>query len=70
MLGMSVFVYSTNLYYAITNEEAAVKVQETDLLLQITTRDESLASNEPAVTLADYQKIQRKRLIKQYLQTK
>lgn len=58
MLGMSVFVYSTNLYYAITNEEAAVKVQERDLLLQITTRDESLASNEPAVTLADYQKIQ------------
>lgn len=55
-LGMSVFVYSANLYYSLSNEEAERKGQDRDLVLEISS-DRDFVEEQP-LTRADYEKLQ------------
>ena len=55
-LGMSVFVYSANLFYSLSGEEAARKGQERDLVLGIYSDGDT--PDGQAFTKEDYEKLQ------------
>ncbi len=55
-LGMSVFVYSANLYYSLSKEESARRKQNRDLVLEISSDEDSF--DEQAFTKTDYEQLQ------------
>ena len=58
-MGISVFTYSSNLHYSLVKEENKIKQQERDMVLQISSKEGEAPEEEEALTLQDYNEIQR-----------
>lgn len=57
-IGMSVFVYSLNLFYSLSNEEKERREQERDLVLEISAGEGDEYLEENPLTEEDYEKLQ------------
>ena len=59
MLGMSVLVYAMNMYSSLVKEERRRANQSRDLCLEISGFNEKMLSETVALTIQDYEKIQK-----------
>lgn len=58
-VGICVYTYSSNLQYSLEKEESQLKLQERDMVLEILSKEEKTIVEEMALTLQDYNEIQK-----------
>lgn len=57
-LGMSILIYSLNMFYSLEREEREIKGQDRDLVLEISVNEDTEELEEAAFTDKDYKKVQ------------